>query len=90
MSEEIDPSHSGFWGQVVPAGETVNLDMPSQCTLTITQAVIPDVTKETEKGPVRLFATVKTLIPDDEEEEKPNAEETDLKYTESELLLATL
>lgn len=89
MSEEIDSSYSVFWGQVVPAEKSCILEFPIKSNLTITQAVIPDVDEKSPKEPVRLFAKVQTLIPD-EEEDKPEEEVNDAKYTETNVLLATL
>ena len=98
---ETNPDYSTFWCQVIPAGQSVMLDAPVSTNVTITNAVIPDVTSETEKKAVRLVAKVQTLVDDGEEEEEEKKEEKegektddkeqeDFAYTSTDVLICTL
>ena len=87
MSEELSNINT-FWFQIVKAGETALLNAPVNNTITITNAVIPDVTETTEKKAVRLYATVNTLTNTEEEEKDERAANND--YTTDEILVASL
>ena len=98
---ETNPDLSSFWCQIIPAGSNVMLDAPVSTNVTITNAVIPDVTKDTEKKVVRLIAKVQTLVDDGEEEEEDKKEEKegekndekeqeDFAYTTADVLVCSL
>lgn len=87
MSEE-SANFNSFWFQIVKAGETALLKAPVNNTISITNAVIPDVTETTEKKAVRLYATVSTLTNTEEEEKDERAANND--YTTDEILVASL
>lgn len=87
----FEPEMSSFWGIIVPPGNSLKVDPPSQSTVTITNATIPDVTDQTPEKICRLMATFQTLLPDDEEEEEKNEKETETaKYKETEILICQL
>ena len=89
-----DPEFSIFWSQIIPAGKTVVLDSPLMSLVTITNAVIPDVSNETEKKVVRVMANIKTLVDDGEEEEdekkEVSEEQEDSAYITNDVLICTL
>ena len=60
----MDESTS-FWSQVVPAGKEVMLDFRIESTLVVTNACLGEYAEDAT-GPVRLTATVKTLLLDDD------------------------
>lgn len=89
----LPPSLSSFWCQIIPAGADVFLEAPIDKVITLTNAVIPDVTSETPKETVRLYATVNTLNIDSEdegEEENEKSLEEDKDYIVDEVLVASL
>ena len=94
--EDANPDYSLFWCQVIPKGSTVSFDAPVSKNITITNAVIPDVTSETPKNPVRVMAKVQTLKDDGEEEDENNKkegeeeEQQDAAYTENTFMVCSL
>ena len=61
-----------FWSQVVPAGQEVMLDFPFQSTLVVTNACLGEYAEDA--GPVRLTASVKTLLDEEFGEEEDQKE----------------
>ena len=77
-----------FWSQIIKAGEKVLLQSSPDYSIVVTNAVIPDVTNSTEKKPVRLFATVRTL--NNTEEEEVDEKHALNDYTTEEVLICSL
>lgn len=50
---------TSFWSAVIPANGKVNVTFPDDCLLTLTGAVLSDVSDVSE--PVRLYAEVSTI-----------------------------
>ena len=102
-TDGTNPDLSTFWCQIIPAHQNVMLDAPVSTNVTITNAVIPDITPETPKKPVRILAKVQTLVDDGEEEEeqenKENSEKSETKdenqqedfaYVQNDVLMCSL